>query len=747
MDPAGRRGGGAALSHALWGGPGSVAWAAIACTLGSTALTGLTWLVSHRRRLIGRVHSTATTAAASAWFTTATVTGVTAEPVAGALFFGGATVALSWNIRSVIRMTSDGEELSGGEALSMLFDKAKDKAGMGGARVRTTEVNDHKIKAKMQLPAGEMTHEDAQKATGRIESAMQLPPGAVLISKDSDRADRADMSVSDPRAIDHPVPWPGPSHPGASIDKPLRIGVYQDGDPVEFRFVGFHLQIQGMIGSGKSIGGAWNITGELITRRDAAVFSIDTSKDDQTMGPLRQGLHGLATTKARAVKLIRAMHAEIPQRTAHLAKMGLQNWEPGCGLLYWVLHIEEIAKLFEMLDGEDEERLAEIVKEIRSAGGGCLISLQRADYTQIPTLIRSQMAKMCFGVADPDDLKYGVSARQRKAEVVPHEWENHFPGKAYLDAKGIDNAHFAMPLRTYSWGPTGREANEAMRAHAAAFPAAAKKADEFTRRVMAALGDDDASTGPDTTTAAASASAAFSGPHSPHGEASMDEHTDTDAERAEFVETWNQLLGDAAELVITSQHASAAMLARKLRLPAEDAAHLIEALERKHLIGPPDQEGRRAVLVAADAGAAAVVDQLRREGDAVTAALRTEDPDPALTAGPEQQIQAPTEAEAAALQADDPGAPLDAGAARVLLADWFRRRHAAGNPTFTADDDELLALHRRVGRSRTWIYEVLKEFTAVGVLQTSRDKGRKCWTVVDLAPLDDHIPHDLQPAA
>ncbi|MFD0889417.1 helicase HerA domain-containing protein, partial [Streptosporangium algeriense] len=415
------------------------------------------------------------------WFTAATITGLDAPVVNGALFFGGATLALSWNIRTVIRNTSGDSEGEGtGDALGSLFARAREQAGLKGAKVRATEVTAHKVKGQMQLPPGEKTADEAIKSIDRIESGMQLPPGSVTVSRDDDRADRAHITVSDPRAIRRPIPWPGPSHPGASIDKPLRIGLYQDGDDVQYRFVGHHLQIMGMTGSGKSIGGAWNIIGEIITRHDAAVFSIDISKDDQTMGPLREGLARFESTKAGAVQLIRALHAEIPKRTKWLAEHGYNTWEPGCGLTYWYLHIEEIAKLINELGSQDEDLLGEILKEIRSAGGSVILSLQRADYTQIPTIFRSQMAKMCFGLSDPDDVKYGVSSRQRKADVEPHEWEDHHPGMAYLDGKSVRPTHYAMPLRTFTWGTNSAEARAAMLAHAAAFPAVAKKMDAFT---------------------------------------------------------------------------------------------------------------------------------------------------------------------------------------------------------------------------------------------------------------------------
>lgn len=737
----GAEAGGAALSHAMWGGPGSVAWAAIGCTLGSTVLTALTWLVSHRRRMLGRVHSTATTLAASGWFTVATITGVTADATAGTLFFGGVTIALSWNIRSVIRMANSDDALEGGstDVLSNLFDRAKEQAGLKGARVRATEISEHKIKGKMQLPPGEMVAEDAQKARDRIESAMQLPPGTVTVTQDEDRADRADVSFSDPRVIKRPggIAWPGPSHPGESIDKPLRIGVYQDGDPVEYRFVGHHLQIMGMTGSGKSIGGAWNIVGEIITRKDAAVFSIDISKDDQTMGPLREGLHRFETAKAGAVDLIRKLHAEIPQRTKWLAAHGYRDWEPGCGLLYWYLHIEEVPKVFAELDTKEGEMLEEILKELRSAGGSVIMSLQRADYTQIPTLVRSQMSKMCFGLNDPDDVKYGVSARQRKAGVAPHEWEDHHQGMALLDGKSVRPTHYAMPLRTFSWGDS-REANAAMVAHAAAFPAAAKDADEFTARLMRLQSTDRPPAGTPLP---------FGGPGPHSGAEGLDGGQGGDAEdyeRSEFLAEHDELLADAAELVITSQHASAAMLARKLRIPAADTARLLEALERKDVVGPAGDDGKRPVLVAAE-HAGAVVDQLRRTGDPVAAALYTDDPDPTVTASAGDAVQQPTEAEAEGLQTEDTSdGPMDPKAARGLVADWLRHRKAIDALTFAASDPELTTVRKKTGNGRTWTYNVLRELTAIGVLKESRAGGNKTWTIVDLSPLDDD--RELVPA-
>ncbi|WP_344937462.1 DNA translocase FtsK [Sphaerisporangium flaviroseum] len=713
-----------AISHAVWGQAPAVTWAAVGCTLGSTVLTGLTWAITHQRRLIGRLHATATTAAASVWFTTATITGLGAPVVSGALFFGGATLALSWNIRTVIRNTTgDGDE-HGGDALGSLFNRAKEQAGLKGARVRAVEVTAHKVKGQMQLPPGEKTAEDVVKATDRIESGMRLPPGSVVVARDDDRADRAHITVSDPRAIRRPIPWPGPSHPGASIDKPLRIGLYQDGDDVAYRFVGHHLQIMGMTGSGKSIGGAWNIIGEIITRCDAAVFSIDISKDDQTMGPLREGLHRFETSKAGAVELIRAMHAAIPERTKWLAEHGYSNWEPGCGLTYWYLHIEEIAKLMSELGSQDEDLLGEILKEIRSAGGSVILSLQRADYTQIPTIFRSQMAKMCFGLSDPDDVKYGVSSRQRKADVEPHEWEDRHPGMAYLDGSSVRTTHYAMPLRTFTWGQNSREARAAMATHAAAYPAAGKQVDPFT----AAL------TRP-AVPAASDGARSMAIPMPPVPAAPGIPRDPDDEFAADFAE----LLADAAHLVIATQHASPAMLQRKLRIAWEDSLRLLEALERKDIVGPPapDSDNRPVLLAAGDTLAADVVAALRATGDVVTQTLaRTDDPDPSITAGHADPVREPSAQEADALQADAPADTMNPAQARALVYAWLRHRHQNGKPSFTATDEDLTAVRRKTGNSRPWIYKVLTDLTDRGVLTVAKTGSSRTWTITDLSPLD-----------
>jgi hypothetical protein len=64
---------------------------------------------------------------------------------------------------------------------------------------------------------------------------MAMPPGTMTMTADPDRAD---VTISDPRIMKNPIPWPGPSRPSASIAEPLRPGVFQD---VEHIIAGQHV--------------------------------------------------------------------------------------------------------------------------------------------------------------------------------------------------------------------------------------------------------------------------------------------------------------------------------------------------------------------------------------------------------------------------------------------------------------------------------------------------------------------------
>ncbi|GAA4952792.1 hypothetical protein HD597_009660 [Nonomuraea thailandensis] len=477
----------AALHFILYSPEAIGAWSSVV-TVCVIILTGVTYGTSHARGPWGKTHTTASTFLAGVW-TVAVVNLGPWHPVLWRLgVVGGITMALSWNIRSVIRLKGWDEPGTATDPLSFLFGRGAERAGMKEVEARTVKATAHKVEGEVQLDHGRHTADDLQKKVAYIESGIPLPPGSITTAIDPDDASKAKVTISDPRVMKRPIPWPGASRPGGSVAEPVRAGLWQDLDELAYTLVGHHLQVMGQTGSGKSIGGAWNLLGELITRYDVAIFAGDITKGNQTLGPMRESLHRFETSKPGVKAMLADLQAQIKPRTNYLAGKGLQKWVKGCGLTYWIVWLEEFPDIFDALSDAEQERFLSMLKAIRSAGGTIVMSLQRSDYSQMPTLARGQLAKMCFGVDSPADASFGLSERQQDAGARPELWTNAQPGMAYLDAPSIPDERIAMPLRTFAWGMKGdrfddEAANQAMREHAARWPAADKKVDPTTARL------------------------------------------------------------------------------------------------------------------------------------------------------------------------------------------------------------------------------------------------------------------------
>jgi hypothetical protein len=466
------------ISHRLWGRMPAVPWAVAGLTLAGTGLSACAWATS-RLVAVGRAHTTATVAALLTWLMIATITGPLESVTGGLLGIFGSSLAFSWNLRHSARsrITAHGSDGDAAGRLTAWFRDAAAEAGIP-AKMQIRQIGAAKADTQVTLPPGKTAADFIQKLPG-IESAMQVPPGALTASTDDDRADQAGLTISDPRVLARPVPWPGPSLPGASIAAPLRPGIWQDGEPVAYIIVGHHVFMMGASGAGKSIGGAWNLVGEIITRPDACVLAADVSKGDQTFGPLRPALHRFETEPKGARQLLDDLYGIRRARMDYLAAKGLQKWREGCGLSYIVAWLEEAPTIYELLSSKGEERFEIIAKEFRSAGGTLVLSLQRNTWDQLPTIIRSQMASMCFGLNEASDERYGLSENQQNAGASPSQWGIKQPGMAYLDAPSIPDSRIAMPLRTFAWG----EDDTAIRQHAALYPAASRPVDEITARI------------------------------------------------------------------------------------------------------------------------------------------------------------------------------------------------------------------------------------------------------------------------
>ncbi|MEV0424450.1 plasmid transfer protein TraB [Streptosporangium canum] len=448
-------------AHSLWA---DSAAASAGLTLASAALTASTWWAGKTTTPQRRIHSAVTVAAATSWLTAAALAGPGTGPLQSLYLIGGPALAISWNIRQMLRTRpgADGEPAEGSGGLL-------EKVGLAKTMVTGSTVAPNKATFQLQLPPGELTADDVAKAAPRLASALDVSPTAVRVHPDPDSHARAQVTIVPRDLLKTTTPWPGPSAPGGSVAEPVVVGVYEDGTPAVLYFPGdpeqarnaMHLLIMGMTGSGKSEG-ALAALAELLSRRGVVVWASDPAKADQTLGPLLPALDWAALDMPSTVAMIEAITAAIPERTKWLAKYGYKQWEPACaevqadgspGMPYLVCWFEEAAKT---IRETDDDVFTGIGQEARSAGISLVVSLQRASGTQISTDTRASLgSSWCFGVRDERDAGFALPDEALDAGAAPHAWRDKRPGYNYLAANGVPEDLWATPARSYL---TSREA-------------------------------------------------------------------------------------------------------------------------------------------------------------------------------------------------------------------------------------------------------------------------------------------------
>ncbi|MCK2238075.1 hypothetical protein [Crossiella sp. S99.2] len=435
------------LSHWMASDPAALPWVSAGMTLAGGALTGVTWLAASARAQVTRLHSTFTTGLASFWFTAATIADPTEPVLWGSWALAAPAVALSWNIRHLLRNSGNDNGAGGG-----LFEKVK----LAGVQAKQIDVAPGRVTAQLQLPAGEMTVADVQGATGQMASAMRLPASSVRIAPNPDDASQATMTIVPVDLLRHPRPYPGPSAPGGSITEPLVVGTYEDGRPQRIYLPGCkathrnatHYIVQGASGSGKSHGAklAWT---EILTRRDVNLVVLDPSKGEQTVKFLDTHTP-IVLGKNRCADVMTRVTGLITDRATKLGRWGLDEWTEEAftrhGMPYLVIWVEESPKVL-----EDAKTLTTIAQEARSAGISLVLSLQKASFRQMNTDIRSQLGGVwCFGVNQLEDATFTLSDELIEAGANPAQWKNRKPGANYLEAPGFDEELFTIPARTFA---------------------------------------------------------------------------------------------------------------------------------------------------------------------------------------------------------------------------------------------------------------------------------------------------------
>ncbi|GAA0922227.1 plasmid transfer protein TraB [Streptomyces thermoalcalitolerans] len=452
-----------ALGHWRWA---DSAAAGVGLTLASVALTGATWWAGRSTSQQRRLHSAVTVAAGSAWLTAACLAGPTTGPIDDLYLMGGPALALSWNIRMVLRHTPDPAAGESGDKGLL------EKVGLARAQIGTAKVEPNRVTAPLALEAGEQTNDDVTKSLARIASALDLPTSAVRYTPSPDSARRGELVIVPEDMLAEVVEWEGPSNLGGSIAEPLNIGRYDDGAPLLLWLPGdpeagrnsTHLLIAGGTGSGKG-DAALNLLTEILSRRDVIVWFSDP-KAFQDFAPLQPGLDWAAEGGTDTEVMVAAVQEVIPARTRWLGAHGYRQWVPaaaqvqngpehtcrpdgrpcGCpGMPFLVTWFEEAANTLRAL-GDDA--FTGIAQEARSAGISLIVSLQRPSYDQMSTSTRASLPSVIALGCNPRDEGFSLPDEVLAAGAHPGAWGNRRPGYCYVVSPGIPEDRYASPGRT-----------------------------------------------------------------------------------------------------------------------------------------------------------------------------------------------------------------------------------------------------------------------------------------------------------
>ncbi|MFF5537328.1 plasmid transfer protein TraB [Streptomyces cinerochromogenes] len=454
-----------ALGNWRWG---DSAAAGVGLTLASVALTGATWWAGKSTSQQRRLHSAITVAAGSAWVTAACLAGPTTGPLDDLFLMGGPVVALSWNVRMVLRH-NDADPQGGGADKGLL-----EKVGLARAQIGQAKVEPNRVTAPLALEPGEQTNDDVSKALARIASALDLPVSAVRYHPSPDSSRRGELVIVPEDMLAQSVEWEGPSNLGGSIAEPVVIGRYDDGSPMLLWLPGdpeanrnsTHVLIAGGTGSGKGET-ALNLQTEILSRRDVLLWVSDP-KAFQDFAPLRPGMDWSAEGGADTEVMVEAVKAVIPARTRWLGAHGYRQWIPaaaqtqtdpahscqagracGCaGMPFLVAWFEEAANTLRNL-GDDA--FTGIAQEARSAGVSLIVSLQRPSYDQMSTSTRASLPSVIALGCDPRDEGFSLPEAVIDAGAHPGAWGNRRPGYCYLVSPGIPEDRYPSPGRTFAF--------------------------------------------------------------------------------------------------------------------------------------------------------------------------------------------------------------------------------------------------------------------------------------------------------
>jgi DNA segregation ATPase FtsK/SpoIIIE, S-DNA-T family len=269
---------------------------------------------------------------------------------------------------------------------------------LGGSQVRRAEADETGITFTLTLRPG-LTAADVVAKLSRVESVLETRTGGVRVLPDPDRANVAILRVVRRDPLAAVIPWPGST--ATSINEPLTLGLFDNGEPVRLVLIGEHVLIGGTMGRGKS--GLLNaVMAGLSLCPDVVVWGIDMKLGLELM-PWLPVLGRLATTNEEALALLTAANRVLDARARLLARRMGRKWRPSAGEPALVVAIDELAEL----SGKVLALFERLARMGRAAGIVLVAVTQRPSLAALGSLdARTQMTiRVSMGVIEARDAE------------------------------------------------------------------------------------------------------------------------------------------------------------------------------------------------------------------------------------------------------------------------------------------------------------------------------------------------------
>jgi S-DNA-T family DNA segregation ATPase FtsK/SpoIIIE len=219
-----------------------------------------------------RAYITAVVLASGGWLSAAIATGPAAKPLPAVAVIATVILGIPWwahrRRRARVRI----------ERTIQAWPDIAENMGLPGSRIASATGNPWGFTARVILRKG-TTAAQAVNQIPAIESGLGVRPGSARALPDPHRADRIILRVieTDPHA--QPIPWPG--QPVTSITRPVRLGLFEDGRPVQAILLRRNVLVGGTTGAGKS--GVLNvILAFLAACHDVTIWGADLRRHGTT---------------------------------------------------------------------------------------------------------------------------------------------------------------------------------------------------------------------------------------------------------------------------------------------------------------------------------------------------------------------------------------------------------------------------------------------------------------------------------